>query len=237
MKKKLLTAVALTLAAVILVVASVLTTIAYLTSAAKVSNTFTVGKVGILMYESQVDDQGKALPDNSSINGDMKDSSGNSYHLVPGATYSKDPTIYVLSKSVPSYLFLYVQNDIAAIEADGYDHDDGDSALPEVEGMKSIHNQLLENGWRVHKVGEKGTAYYYSNNAANEEDLAPRFAVANEVIPTFSTFTVDGHADVDAYEGKEVNVTAYAIQEQEIDTVAAAWDAIVASYPNASVGN
>ena len=58
MKKKLLTAMILTLAAVALVVATVFTTIAYLTASSAVSNTFTVGNVAITMFETKVDENG-----------------------------------------------------------------------------------------------------------------------------------------------------------------------------------
>ena len=47
MKKKLITATLLTLTAIVLVVATVFTTIAYLTSSSAVTNTFTVGKVNL----------------------------------------------------------------------------------------------------------------------------------------------------------------------------------------------
>ena len=55
MKKKLITAALLTVAAITLVVATVFTTLAFLADSSAVSNTFTVGNVGIDMKESPVD--------------------------------------------------------------------------------------------------------------------------------------------------------------------------------------
>lgn len=115
MKKKLFKAFVLTFAAVALVVASVVSTMAFLTSSAAVANTFTVGEVYIRMYESAVDANGVKVTNNKDANG-MKTSAGNVYNLMPGNTYDKDPTIYVDAKSQASYLFLKVRNDIRSIE-------------------------------------------------------------------------------------------------------------------------
>ena len=54
-------ALLLTFCAVLLVVASVLGTIAYLTANDKVTNTFTVGQVAINLDEAKVTEDGKAV--------------------------------------------------------------------------------------------------------------------------------------------------------------------------------
>ena len=82
---------ALLLCAVLLIVASVAGTIAYLTDDAAVKNTFTVGNVSISMVESVVDAYG--VPTTGTT------SEGNTYKLIPGHTYTKDPTITVDSGS------------------------------------------------------------------------------------------------------------------------------------------
>jgi len=53
-------ALLLALCAVLLVAASVLGTMAYLTSRAEVTNTFTVGSVSITLDEAPVDENGEA---------------------------------------------------------------------------------------------------------------------------------------------------------------------------------
>ena len=58
MKKKLLIVVSLVLAVAAIVTASVIGTIAYMTSASKVSNVFTVGDVYITLDESAVNPNG-----------------------------------------------------------------------------------------------------------------------------------------------------------------------------------
>ena len=83
-------ALLLALCAVLLVAALVLGTMAYLTSQAKVTNTFSVGQVKITMDEAKVDKYGVALTDAAAGRGNA-----NEYILMPGHTYIKDPTVHV----------------------------------------------------------------------------------------------------------------------------------------------
>ena len=89
-------ALLLTLCAVLLVAASVLGTMAYLTSTDTVTNTFTVGKVEIKLDETDVTD-----PNGPRVK-------ANSYKLMPGTTYTKDPTVTVLKGSEESYVRMKV---------------------------------------------------------------------------------------------------------------------------------
>lgn len=97
-------ALLLTLCAVLLVAASVLGTMAYLTSTDTVTNTFTVGKVEIKLDETDVTD-----PNGPRVK-------ANSYKLMPGTTYTKDPTVTVLNGSEASYVRMKVTfNNAAAL--------------------------------------------------------------------------------------------------------------------------
>ena len=97
-------ALLLTLCAVLLVAASVLGTMAYLTSSAEVKNTFTVGKVEIKLDETDVTN-----PTGSRVQ-------ANSYKLMPGTTYTKDPTVTVKAGSEESYVRMKVTfNNAAAL--------------------------------------------------------------------------------------------------------------------------
>lgn len=89
-------ALLLTLCAVLLVAASVLGTMAYLTSSAEVKNTFTVGKVEIKLDETDVTN-----PTGPRV-------TANSYKLIPGTTYTKDPTVTVKAGSEESYVRMKV---------------------------------------------------------------------------------------------------------------------------------
>ena len=97
-------ALLLTLCAVLLVAASVLGTMAYLTSTDTVTNTFTVGKVEIKLNETDVTN-----PNGPRVK-------ANSYKLMPGTTYTKDPTVTVLKGSEDSYVRMKVTfNNAAAL--------------------------------------------------------------------------------------------------------------------------
>ena len=97
-------ALLLTLCAVLLVAASVLGTMAYLTSTAKVENTFTIGKVEITLDETDVTN-----PNGPRVK-------ANSYKLMPGTTYTKDPTVTVKAGSEESYVRMKVTfNNAAAL--------------------------------------------------------------------------------------------------------------------------
>lgn len=94
-------ALLLSLCAVALVVATVFGTMAYLTSTDKVVNTFTVGNVQIKLDEAKVNTDGTRVELAERVK-------GNSYKLLPGHTYTKDPTVTVLKGSEESYVRLKV---------------------------------------------------------------------------------------------------------------------------------
>ena len=94
-------ALLLTLCAVLLVAASVLGTMAYLTSTDTVTNTFTVGKVEIKLDEAKVTADGIPVESAARV-------TENSYKLMPGNTYTKDPTVTVLNGSDAAYVRMKV---------------------------------------------------------------------------------------------------------------------------------
>lgn len=98
--KKTTKALLLTLCAVLLVAASVMGTVAYLTASDSVQNTFTVGKVRINLDEAKVTEDGKPVGTDR-----VKE---NRYKLIPGVTYTKDPTVTVVNGSVESYVRMKV---------------------------------------------------------------------------------------------------------------------------------
>lgn len=101
-QKKLRKLLTLVCCAVMLVCVTVGATVAYLTSQDTVTNTFTVGKVGITMDETDVDMNGDPIPNATSRVHE------NEYKLMPGHTYTKDPTIHIDDATEESYLALTV---------------------------------------------------------------------------------------------------------------------------------
>ena len=90
-------ALLLTLCAVLLVAASVLGTMAYLTSSAEVKNTFTIGKVEIKLDEAKVTADGIPVEGAARV-------TANSYKLMPRMTNS---TIKIPSATKYAILVLF----------------------------------------------------------------------------------------------------------------------------------
>ena len=186
--KRLLTKCALlllALCAVALVVTTVFSTMAYLTSNDSVTNTFTVGKVAITLDEADV---------TNNTSSRVKE---NAYHLLPGNTYTKDPTVHVAANSEDSWIFVKVDNQIANIEAD-----------------PTIAAQITAKGWTA-LDGVTGVYYKtYTKNAAVEDLVVfENFKIKEDV----------NNTTLELYNGKTVVVTAYAIQKAGFDTAALAW--------------
>ena len=99
-------ALLMSLCAVLLVAASVLGTMAYLTDSKDVKNTFTVGNVAIKLDEAKVDENGTQVVDKDG--NPVARVTKNEYKLLPGHTYVKDPTVTVLKPSVDSYVRMKV---------------------------------------------------------------------------------------------------------------------------------
>lgn len=182
-------ALVLALCAVLLVVTTVFVTMAFLTSEDSVQNTFTVGEVTISLDELDVDDSDN---DGSTTDRDK----ANEYKLIPGKTYTKDPTIHVGAKSEPCYLFVKVENGLESAEADG---------------NTTIAEQMKSNGWTL--VDGQTNIYVYKEVVTAETG-------ANIVV--FNSFTIDGETAVADYKDAKINVTAYAIQAEGFENTAKA---------------
>ena len=100
-----------TLCAVMLVAASVMGTLAYLTSQDEVVNTFTVGKLSITLDETDTDDMGNIQESVTPL----PRVKANEYKLIPGHTYVKDPTVHVAPGSEASYVFAKVENGLSTL--------------------------------------------------------------------------------------------------------------------------
>lgn len=199
--------------AVMLVVGSVAGTMAYLTSQDSVTNTFTVGNVAITLDETDVD--------NSTA--DAARDKANSYKLMPGHSYTKDPIVHVASGSEECYLFVKVVNEIAAIEDQSNN------------GSTTVASQMENNGWQA--VDGVSNVYVYATgndaktavSASDDKTVFETFKIAGEGViggdkPTGYTGTDKYISD---YANANITVTAYAVQKDgfESKTPAQIWSA------------
>jgi len=104
-------ALLMSLCAVLLVVVSVFGTLAYLTDDEAVVNTFTVGQIGISLDEAKVNEMGEQQFDGEEALRwvPTENDPEQEYHLIPGHTYVKDPTVTVDAKSEEAYVRMLVK--------------------------------------------------------------------------------------------------------------------------------
>lgn len=207
----------LALCAILLVSATIMGTMAYLTSTDEVVNTFTVGNVQIKLDEAKANTDG-SLVDNGATRVDA-----NSYKLLPGHTYNKDPMVTVLKDSESAYIKMTVTfSDAAALD---------EIFAPNGANLTSIFNGYDSTNW-IAKGNTKDTVantrtyeFWYKETVA-----APDTDVALDAL--FDSITVPGaitNEQLATIDGMTITVNAYAIQADGFASAEAAWAAYSAS--------
>ncbi len=238
----------MSLCAVLLVAASVLGTMAYLTDSKDVKNTFTVGNVTIKLDEAKVDEKGNLVKNQDDTLADRV--TQNEYKLLPGHTYVKDPTVTVLAPSVESYVRMKVTfnkaSQIIAMCTDPEFAEDGptgvENAFPLIRMVKFMEanaakwdgiipdnmvdtEEMLADAKYFDAKNDTLTYYFYYTKPV----AAP---TENVVLPTlFDKITLPEWVTGDqlkALQGFEINVVAEAIQADGFENVDAAWAAFAA---------
>lgn len=176
----------LALAMSIAVVASIAAagTLAYLTGNGSVTNTFNVGTQG------KVD----ITLDESDLNGGRTEE-GNTYeNILPGQVLVKDPTVRVQANSAASYVFVAVENQLAA------------ELNINTDAWEKVTNDIGKDVYKY--VGTKA-----------ENGVIPATAAIVNLEPVFTTATVDKNLDAGGLEkqnGKQIIVQAFAIQADNL---------------------
>lgn len=213
MKKKLLI---MSVAMVLVCAFAVGMTIAYLTDHETVTNTFTVGNVRIKLDEAKVDVYG--VPQGSPAPRVPE----NTYKLIPGHEYTKDPTVTVLEGSEESYIKMTV----TVTKSDVLDtiFAPNGAQLTEIfTGFGSnweykSNTEDTENKTRTYE-------FWYKTTVDAREDavkLEPLFT--SIVVPDF--ITGDQLAELQTM---TITVNAYAIQADGFANAEAAWTAFAAN--------
>ena len=212
-------ALLLVLCAVALVAGSVFGTLAYLTDTDAATNTFTVGSVHIKLDEFEVNPDGTKKSDLRVHE--------NEYHLLPGHTYLKDPTVTVKAGSSDAYIRMLVKVEnieklMAALPDESYYGADG------VFLLQNLVQGWDNDTWNYHGyTKEDGTGIYefrYKEIVKQKPDA--KDAVKLQYL--FKYITVPGELDNDhlAYlKDVKINVVAHAIQADGFKDANAAWAA------------
>ena len=206
MKKKLMTVLAL----VLVIAMSVAGTYAYLTSTDTVKNTFTVGNVAITLDEAKATDDGTLVPNADRVK-------ANSYKLLPGHTYNKDPMVTVKAGSESSYVKMTVTfTKAAALDA---------IFAPNGAKLLSIFNGYNSANW-IYKGNTEDTA----NNTRTYEfwykDTVEALNADVALDALFDSITVPGtinNEQLATIKGMTITVNAYAIQADGFADAADAW--------------
>lgn len=200
---------------VLVAVASVLGTLAYLTDTKKVDNTFTMGDVHIKLDETNVND-----PEGDRV-------TKNDYAVYPGAVVTKDPIVHNVGKN-GAYIRATVNvsnwmNLVAAY------YPDFKETFPN-DGYKAALNLLvgdLGEGWSVVGVeaGKVFTVGQFDAKFILKYDGV--LAGGMDTTAMFKTVTIPAGIDnINAASFNSVEVEAQAIQANGFDT----WEAAFAAF-------
>lgn len=226
-------AILLVLCVICLVVASVMGTLAYLTDNDAVTNTFTVGKVGLSLDETDTDNSSTEPRDKANV-----------YHLLPGHTYDKDPIVHIDSDSEDCWVFVKVENGINLIEAENT------AATADTPAYNDLHTQITANGWTELEVtgvtvtddteAKTVRVYFKHWNKFVATEESPEKPDGYHDLAVFANFKIDGAKavnsganntttfDINSYVSASntnslIKVTAYAIQADGINSASDAW--------------
>ena len=237
--KKATKVLALLLCAALLVGASIMGTLAYLTSAKTVENTFTVGNVEIKLDEAKVDDDGKA------ITPEVRHAEGNAYHLLPNLSYDKDPTVWVREGSERAYIRMivtvsnYDQMLLAFSDEDAaYDDTYIVTSAPgvAVSGSMVVLDNLVDRNsgaWQcvrfdqdeAAKTGTYEFRYFPGAYTASEDDKdgVEEFDALPALLTTITVPKDIDNVHLACLNNTKITVTAQAIQAAGFHSVEEAW--------------
>lgn len=216
-------------------------TIAYLTDTAGVVNKFTIGNVDITVDETEVNPDGTPkYPEGTELNPDgtpvdptvepERTEDENTYPLIPGSEYVKDPTMTITAGSEEAYVRMVVTITSAA-------------ELKEVFAqLQATYPDKYPNGFlpEKHQTGWDNTVWQYVDTTedavANTMTLEFRYATtvvgakdAPTVLPPlFETIKVPGeinNAQLQTLADLTIAVQGHAIQIIGFDDADAAWAA------------
>jgi predicted ribosomally synthesized peptide with SipW-like signal peptide len=193
--------------AVMLVTVGIMGTIAYLTTSASVENTFTVGKVEITLDEAKVDENGKALTGDKA-----KRVKENTYNILPGCEYDKDPTVTVKAGSAKCYVRLK----ITFVNAESFlDYQYGTPIRDASEDWEVAYGSGSYDA-----ANDIYTFYTYYKSAVEPSDTD------TVLDPVFKGFDIPELMTAEQYSslnGATITVRAEAIQAEGFDTEEEAW--------------
>jgi len=202
------------LCVVVVLSAAVVGTLAWLLDSDAVVNTFTVGQVDITVDEALVNEDGVPVDGADRVK-------ENTYHLLPGMTYTKDPTMTIMANSEDSYvrMILKVHNasDVQAILTK-YELGDFSALIGGWDPEVWLYNGFTEDT----EADTISFEFRYQDIVAGGEEDAALPAL-------FETLIVPGEMTAeelkDLYDGGfKMEIFGHAIQSAGFEAVDDAWE-------------
>lgn len=155
------------------------------------------------------------------INIELKETTGDSYKIIPGVDIKKDPKVTVKAGSEACWLFVKVEEENWPEFADG----EGANAVRKVK-------YDIADGWtKGDGTSIPANVYYRTIDDAVTADtefyvLKGNDTYQNGVITVSDTLTKIEISGISTKPTPKLSITAYAIQKDGMDTAAQAWAAI-----------
>ena len=199
--------------ALLLIAAGVFGTLAYLTGTDTVNNTFTVGNVKITLDEAKVTTDGAPVEGADRVK-------ANEYHLLPGHTYTKDPTVTVKANSEACWLFVLM--DMVRFHPTAMNNWDG-PVLDEDAGQEYLLQKLTDPKYCVYdETANTLTFIYYYNTTVSAPDTDVKLPTVFDAISVPDDVTNDQLATLENF---QITAVAEAIQADGFANAGAAWAA------------
>jgi len=229
-------ALLLSLCGALVITASAVGTFAYLTDEDADANTFTVGNVSLTLDEAKVGEDGKPVTPQERI--EAGSNAGNTYHLLPGHTYVKDPTVTIKKGSEDAYVRMLVEvenmTDLRLAfpnegETEKYYGEDGTFLLQLLCVDENGESTWDENTWNFVDYDQSTCTYefrYYDVDA--KTDIVQRSDSTTKLEALFTNITVPGEVkadDLDHLEKVKIVVYAHAMQATGFTDADTAWNA------------
>lgn len=175
-------------------------------------NTFIIGDVAIEFYEKDE-------------NGNKVNTLEQEYILERDKTYHKNMVVNIQQGSQSCYVYIVMQNDLAAIESPEVEQtlDNMDAA-----SYTPIATQISQNGWKERSSGKENIKIYWqafeSNGRSGEIEFMESFR-------TKSSFDYD-LVRMDGNGSPMMNFTIYAIEKDSNLTESNAWALLKGEFPD-----